>query len=652
MNATRQLVNAGSLLRCALTGDIVPGTDAVTGLFLSDVRVISLLRLTVDGRPCSAASESRLPGSRTVVLIPDLARHETSSVAITRTQSIDAGGFSDQLTIDNVTTAPTTTSISLDIASDFADPFMLRSDRLVFDRGSATHSWSVEPTPAGARIVAAYRRERGERSFAIELSITVTGQPAVEICSEPGETASGVSLRWDLQLAAGERQTVALSARVADAPPIARLTRGASATASPELGALRGQALDDIESLRMPFASGGETGAGGIRSAENGPDESDVTIVAAGAPWFLTLFGRDSLITSLLAEADLPGLADGNLRALRATQATSTDATRSAQPGKILHELRSSELAQLREVPYDRYYGSVDATPLFLTALATLGSTGLQRDSEAAARAAIDWMMGPGGLSESGFLRYVPDPHGLITQGWKDSADSVAHRDGRIADGAIALCEVQGYAWRALRDSARMAREIWNDEAFASRLEATASELKARFHERFWMADGEFPALALDGADERVEVVGSNAGHLLYSGILDRPEAERVTARLLDGDMFTGWGIRTLSSREARFNPLAYHNGAVWPHDSMLAALGMAAYGMRDEAKIVARGIVDAAAHFDNRPPELFGGFDRADYPQPVAYARAATPQAWASAAMLAAVRILSNAVPQWREGE
>jgi glycogen debranching enzyme len=626
------LVRAGTMFRGELTGDIDPEGGGAPGLFISDARALSRLQLTVNGNACAVASRDGGADRQSCVLAPILARNETSDVVVSRTQTIDASGLLDALEVHNVTTRPTIANVALALESDFADPFMLRSDRRTFDRSDGSYGALLNAPAGEPGVTLHYARRRGDKHFAAAISVETAGGATIELRELDG-TPPRAMIRWRIELPAGVTASISVRVRASLPATVESLEPAEVPGLTPDLTELRRQAIEDLTVLRMPFRAGEEAH----------PDASDLTILAAGAPWFLTLFGRDSMLASMLAEPDLPGIADDNLLALVATQADAVDPTRVAEPGKIVHEIRVSELASLGEVPFGRYYGSVDATPLFLSALATTGSLRVQRASEAAARAAVSWMRGPGGLDRTGFLRYVSDPAGLVTQGWKDSADSVAHADGTIATGAIALCEVQGYAWRALTDTARLAREVWNDKRWATELDDVASQLRERFRARFWMPGRDFPALAIDGADTRVEVVGSNAGHLLFSGMLSQEEAALVATRLMDADMFTGWGIRTLSSTEARYNPLSYHNGSVWPHDTMLTAVGMAAYGMHGEARILASAMVDAAAHFGNRPAELFGGFDRAQFAQPLKYAHAAVPQAWSSAAMLAATRILAD---------
>jgi glycogen debranching enzyme len=610
-------VGAGAMFRSAADGSLRAGVRGVGGLFVGDTRLLSTFDLTANSSTLEVASTRPGDGERSIVLLPAVPRNAMGDFVLTRRQRLTSIGLEESIEVRNITARPVDVVLGLECATDFADQFMLRSDKRVFDRSDAHRS--VEVTEAGLRL--GYQRGVDGKDFSATVQIMVTGEPTVT--ASDGDILGG-HFSWKMSLAPGERRQIEVSARSVGAPAAVVSPLPLRQLAGEQSDALREQSLRDIQALRMPC-----------------PSLPHLTVLAAGVPWFLTLFGRDSIIASMLSEPDLPGLLDDTLRALAATQATETDDRRIAQPGKIVHELRQSELAQLDEIPYGRYYGSVDSTPLFLIGLAACSTREVIVDLESAARAAVDWMLGAGGITEFGFLRYIPDPNGLIHQGWKDSHDAVAHADGTIATGAIALCEVQGYAWRALMNTAALAREVWSDPDWAARLEAIALELAARFRREFWVPELDFPALAIDGSGRRVDVVASNAGHLLFSGMLDQADAVRVGERLLEPDMFTGFGLRTLSSGARLYHPMSYHNGSVWPHDTMVTAVGMKAYGMDDAALALASGIASAAAAFDNRLPELFGGFSRADFDLPVGYAHAATPQAWAAASGAAASRLL-----------
>jgi len=361
----------------------------------------------------------------------------------------------------------------------------------------------------------------------------------------------------------------------------------------------------------------------------------------AGVPWYSTVFGRDGIITAMMLLWIDPSVAKGALHYLAMTQATDTDPAADAQPGKILHEQRHGEMARLGEVPFRRYYGTVDATPLFvMLAGQYFDRTGDRATIEAlwpSLKAALRWCDEYGDRDGDGFVEYFRETeHGLANQGWKDSYDSIFHADGVCAEGPIALCEVQAYVYAAKRAGARLALML-GETALAANLEQAAERLREDFEETFWCDEIGTYALALDGDKRPCRVRTSNAGHALFGGIAQPDRARRVADTLMSEASFSGWGIRTVASGEARYNPMSYHNGSIWPHDNALIALGFSRYGLKAETARVFEALFDAAAYQDlRRLPELFCGFVRRRRRGPTAYPVACSPQAWAAAAPFA----------------
>ena len=356
---------------------------------------------------------------------------------------------------------------------------------------------------------------------------------------------------------------------------------------------------------------------------------------AAGVPWFATLFGRDSIVTSLQTLMFDHGIAEQTLRVLAKYQGRKVDEWRDEQPGRILHELRVGELAHSGEIPYTPYYGSIDATPLFLILLGEharwSGSLELFDALRDNAERALTWMTDYGDLDGDGYLEYESSSkEGLINQGWKDSGDAIVDADGRLAS-PIALVEVQGYQWMALISMADLFRRA-GDSDRADQLETRARVLRARFNADYWMESDGCYALALQGDKTQAAVVSSNAGQALWTGIAEPDKAARTARRLMGEDMFSGWGVRTLASSESRYNPIGYHLGTVWPHDNSIIAAGFRRYGLDDDAREIFSAVAHAALAFDNyRLPELYAGFPRKRFGVPVHYPVACHPQAWAA---------------------
>jgi glycogen debranching enzyme len=374
---------------------------------------------------------------------------------------------------------------------------------------------------------------------------------------------------------------------------------------------------------------------------------------AAGLPWFMTIFGRDSIFTSLQALPFTAELASTTLQVLAERQGVRIDDFRDEDPGRIMHEERYGELTAFEERPHSPYYGNADATPLFVVLLDEYelwtGDTKLVRDLERAARAALNWIDEYADLQGNGYVSYQRrnQQTGLENQCWKDSWDSISYRNGDLPGFPRATCELQGYAYDAKIRGARLARAVWKDAALADRLEKEAADLKRRFNRDFWVADGEYFAVALDVDGRQVDSLTSNIGHLLWSGIVDKSKARAIARHLLGPRLFSGWGVRTLAAGEARYNPIGYHVGTVWPFDNSFIAWGLCRYGFREEAARIVDGIMTAAEIFDGRLPEAFGGYERSLTRYPVQYPTACSPQAWSTGAPLLLLRAGLGLEPQ-----
>ncbi|MFF0729193.1 glycogen debranching N-terminal domain-containing protein [Streptomyces sp. NPDC004134] len=623
------------------------------GLFRHDARHLSRWRLTVDGAEpavLTPARDSAVPA--TSVLTPPAGRDAPAPYTVFREQAVASGLLLERLRLVSNSPDPVTARLELLADADFADQFELRSDGRTYPRLPEAAREAGE-RPDGVEFT--YRRGEGWLS---RTTVRCDPPPAEVTPAEHG-TGTARRLGWTLTLpphgaaelvlrvearphgapavadAATPAQAAAGLRAATDAfahPPVEADTAALSPAERAALGRACAQGLADLALLRVPAA---------------GPRGEELRVPGAGIPWFLTLFGRDSLLTSLFALPYRPALAHDTLLALAATQGTRHDAFSAEQPGRLAHEVRHGELAAFRQVPYGRYYGSVDVTPLFLVLLqayaGATADTALAARLEPQARAAVEWMVGDGGLAERGWLVYTPDPGGLVNQNWKDSAGAICFADGTQAEGPIAVAEAQGYAYDALVRTARLARGVWGDAAYADRLDALAAGLRDRFHRDFWLPAQDFPALALDGRGRQADALASDAGHLLWSGILDRDRGERTGRRLLAGDFFSGWAVRTLAAGQRPYHPLSYHRGSCWPHDNAVIALGLARYGLGAEVRTLTRGLLATAEAHGWRLPEVLAGYARSDHPAPVPYPHACSPQAWAAATPLALLTAVSG---------
>jgi glycogen debranching enzyme len=378
----------------------------------------------------------------------------------------------------------------------------------------------------------------------------------------------------------------------------------------------------------------------------------ELSVPAAGLPWFMALFGRDSLITSYQTLPFIPELSATTLRVLAQTQGKVVDDFREEEPGRILHELRFGELTVFKERPHSPYYGASDSTPLFLVLLDEYerwtGDTALVKELEPNARAALRWIDEYGDRDRDGYVEYERKTDvGLENQCWKDSWNSIMFSDGTLAETPRATCEIQGYVYDAKKRGARLARSVWGDVELAERLEREAEDLKERFNRDFWIDDRQFFALALDGKKRKVDSLTSNIGHLLWSGIVADEKAAHVVKHLMGPKLFSGWGVRTMAEGETGYNPIEYHSGTVWPHDNSIIAAGLWRYGYRKEAGELVSRIFLLSRFFRYRLPEVFAGYDRRKTGFPVRYPTASSPQAWAAGAPMLGLRVLLGMEPK-----
>jgi glycogen debranching enzyme len=619
-------------------GDIEASATDPTGLFSFDTRFLSRWVLTINNQRLTALSTDDLqyfearfflvPGTGTVYV--------DAKQSVIRQRSV-GNGFREVLSILNHADDPVDLIVRIEAACDFADLFEVK-DAL---EKKGAYSTQIED----GRLILSYRRETFARATIIS-------------SSEPSQLDQG-GLTFHIQVAPHESWSTDLEVTISvpsagqEEPSILAWQSQRAATdmaqdlqrwldEAPRLECewepLRTsyrRSLVDLAALRFsPITAGGRS------------------LPAAGLPWFMTMFGRDSILTSLQVLPFTQELAATTVRELGLRQGTRIDDFRDEDPGRILHEMRYGEMTAFEERPHSPYYGCADATALYVVLLDEYerwtGDLDLVREFEYEARAALNWIDEYANLQGNGYVSYRRrnEETGLENQCWKDSWDSIAYHDGQLPGFPRATCELQGYAYDAKMRAARLARLAWDDPAFADRLELEAADLKRRFNRDFWVEEGEFFALALDADGRQVDSLTSNNGHLLWSGIVEDSKAEIVVRQLLGQRLFSGWGIRTMAVGEGRYNPIGYHVGTVWPFDNSFIAWGLRRYGFKDEAAIVAAGILEAAQFFDGRLPEAFGGYPRAMTKYPVQYPTACSPQAWSTGTPLLLLRTMLGLEP------
>jgi glycogen debranching enzyme len=613
-------------------GDIEASLTDPTGLFSFDTRFLSKWVLTVDGTRLNPLSTDDLNYFETrFFLVPGTGTvYVDSKLSVIRQRSV-GGGFHEQLTILNHDAEPVRLAVRIEAASDFADLFEVKD--------ALEKKGEYRTSAKGRELVLGYERDTFRRT--------------TRITSSERAKVDEHGLTFNVRIEPQGRWSTELDVA---AEMLASGARKAVKRAKPNMERNLQRWLDDaprIESDWEPLDATYRRSLVDLAALRFSPPVAEGrSLPAAGLPWFMTMFGRDSIFTSLQALPFKPELAATTLRVLGGWQGTRIDDFRDEDPGRILHELRYGELTGFEERPHSPYYGNADATPLYLVLLDEYerwtGDRRLVRLLEYEARAALNWIDEYADLMGNGYVWYRRrnEETGLENQCWKDSWDSISYRDGRLPGFPRATCELQGYAYDAKVRGARLARLVWKDAAFADRLEKEAADLKRRFNRDFWVEDGEYFALALDAEGKQVDSLTSNNGHLLWSGIVDKSKAKAVARNLMGPRLFSGWGIRTLAEGEGRYNPIGYHVGTVWPFDSSFIAWGLRRYGFKEDAARVAAGILDAAEFFDGRLPEAFGGYERSVTRYPVEYPTACSPQAWSTGAPLLVLRTMLGLEP------
>jgi glycogen debranching enzyme len=624
-NRTRVLMHGDAFAVFDRHGDLHPIGLNEQGLFYREARHLSksvlrlaetqLLLLSSTVRDDNALlavdltnQDLQLPSGETLL---------RGALHIYRTKFLWKNTSQELVQIHNYGLGPASVELLLEFAADFADIFEVRGYK------RRKHGRLLEPQLDGSSVTLAYEGLDG--------LLRTTKLECI------GAAAQVAANEMRIQLALGPREGTAFTLTTSCTSEDEKETLP-YAVAAEELGRDSTTFTDcDINTSNEQFNDWLNRSKADLRMLITSTPEG--LYPYAGVPWFSTVFGRDGIVTALECLWFSPAVAKGVLKFLAATQATEIEAERDSEPGKILHETREGEMARIGEVPFRRYYGSVDATPLFLVLAAAYfertGDSALIRFIWRNIQLALDWIDNFGDRDGDGFVEYARlSSNGLVQQGWKDSHDSVFHADGRLAEGPIALCEVQAYVYAAKRGIGAVAAALGYHEQ-GKELEREAEALRTRFHEAFWCEEMSLYALALDKEKRQCQVRSSNAGQCLFSGIASAEHAHRIAERLLSGAFFSGWGIRTIASSEVRYNPMSYHNGSVWPHDSALIAYGLWQTEGKDLPCKVLTGLFDASIFLEShRLPELFCGFSRSPGKGPTLYPVACAPQAWAAGAV------------------
>ncbi len=629
------LVYGRALCLSAENGDI-NGDYGAQGYFYLDSRLLSQFELEVNGRRVEGLGSSKQLSFEASFVGRHIDNRKKADHPLTIVRNRSVGDIlTETIEIRNYDTTPHGCKISLMVDADFAHLFAVKGG----------HATDIDGAKASSTSDTITLESPDERDLAIVIDVSPTPDQIEDKQFvwtkdvQPGETLSfEISCKPKISGVVNEQKP----ADSEDNPvkrhfewfeQVPRVssdnTHICNATA---------QSLTDLESLRI-FS----------------PTEPDAPVIAAGAPWFMTLFGRDSLLTAWMSMIVDPNLASGVLKTLAKFQGTKDNPDREEQPGKIMHEVRFADAKTASLEEGDFYYGSADATPLFVMTLGELDRWGeapeVVEELMPAADAAINWLINYGDLDGDGYIEYDRSfANSLFNQGWKDSGDGIRFANGDIPETPIALCEIQAYAFAAYRARARLAKQQGNEDLWYD-LEKRAETLRVNFNRDFWLEDKGYFAVGLDKDKKPIDSMTSNLGHCLWTGIVEIDKARKVAQKLMSDEMYTGWGIRTMSSDTVGYNPTGYHTGSVWPHDTAIAAAGLMRYGFVDESLKVMNSLLDLAAEFDYRLPELLGGFDREEFSNPIPYPTSCSPQAWSAASTLMILRWILRMDPWCPEG-
>ena len=629
------LVDGQTFCLSGRSGDF--STNPTHGVFFADMRVLSQARLLVGGVTVEPLAVSLTDASGCTFVGRSRGHHQADSrILVVRRRQLGSV-WHEQIELRNTSGAEVTALVELEVAADFADVFAIKEGR---PSSEGEHSLEVKESSLlfGWRLGDVHR----------QAELSVDGPPVQVstrgfVWSVTIDRHAVCMLQLDLTVALGS-SWIERRHHHPSLPNAANRNRGWLSsvpklrTANRQLSAAYDRSIEDISALRL-----------------HDPTGRHRPVIAAGAPWYMTLFGRDALISAYMALPIDPMLAVGVLEALAELQGRQVDLVSEEEPGRIMHETRYLGVDAPTLTGGSTYYGSADATPLFVVLLGELSRWGLGEEALRSllpnADRALAWMHEYGDRDGDGYIEYhKTSDRGLTNQGWKDSNDGIRYRDGRVAEAPLALCEVQAYAFAAYLARAAIADRLGDVETVAHYRDL-AAQLKAKFNHDFWLADLGWFAVALGPDKEPVDSLTSNIGHCLWSGIVADEHAAAVAERLMSPEMWNGWGIRTMASDERAYDPMSYHCGTVWPHDGALCAAGLQAYGFHDAALVVANGLLAASESWQGRLPELFSGLDRLDVETPIPFPTSCSPQAWAAATPFLLLRIMLGMEPDDEHG-